>query len=314
MMHPQRSVRTTGQPLPALLRAAGKKLLQHGVACGQLEAELILSHLLTESRHHLYVNPERILAPKQLHEFEQMVARRCQREPLQYILGGTEFYGMDIFTTPAALIPRPESELLVEAVIALARRFATPRLVELGTGSGCMALAVAAHVPQADITATDISEAALRLARRNAEHVHLSQRVRWLRKDMLDPAALDSVAPLDIIFSNPPYVLQSERADLEPEIRNWEPEEALYVNGNGLKFYEAIARHARKHLRHRGFVAVEMASQRARQIVGTFTSTGLVIKEILKDYNGQDRHLIATIGSTVQISGGRADEAERRTR
>jgi release factor glutamine methyltransferase len=240
------------------------------------------------------LNSRRVLTENQAREVEEIVGRRCRREPLQYILGTTEFYGLEIECSPAALIPRPETELLVEAAIKLAKNFSAPRILELGTGTGCIALALAVHFPDAKILATDISEDALHLAKRNAERLGLSHRVDFLLKDMLDVNSLDEIEQQHIIVSNPPYVLQSERPDLQSEIRDWEPEAALYVEGDGLKFYRAIAGLAQRRLAPDGFVAVEMASQRAEQIADVFTSEGLAVQEIVKDYNGHERHLIAT--------------------
>jgi len=276
-----------------VMNATGRRLRAHGIDSATSEAELILSHVRDEPRHQLYLNSQRALSEKQSREVEQIVERRCTREPLQYILGTTEFYGLEIKCTRSALIPRPETELLVEAVIKLAKNFPAPRILELGTGTGCIALALATLLPDAKILATDISEEALLLAGRNAERLGLSHRVSFLRADMLDANSLDEIEQQHLIVSNPPYVLQSEWTDLQPEIRDWEPEAALYVEDDGLKFYRAIAGLANRRLTSGGFVAVEMASQRAEQIAQVFTTEGLAVQEIVKDYTGHQRHLSA---------------------
>jgi release factor glutamine methyltransferase len=286
-------MKASSSTLANVLSATTVRLKAHGIDAAATETELILLHVLREPRHQLFLDSKRVLTEKQSREVEQIVERRCTREPLQYILGTTEFYGLEIECKKAALIPRPETELLVEAVINLAKNFSAPHILELGTGTGCIALALAAHLPQAKILATDISEDALHLARRNAERLGLSHRVSFLRKDMLDSNSLEEIGQQHIIVSNPPYVLQSERPDLQPEIRDWEPEAALYVESDGLKFYRAIAGLAQRRLTPDGFVAVEMASQRANEIAEVFTSEGLAVKEIVKDYNGEKRHLIA---------------------
>ena len=279
--------------LANVIRATAERLKAHGIDSAASEAEQILSHALDEPRHQLYLNAQRALTKKQSREVEQIVERRCTREPLQYILGTTEFYGLEIKCTRSALIPRPETELLVEAVIKLAKKFPAPRILELGTGTGCIALALATLLPDAKILATDISEEALLLAGRNAERHGLSHRVSFLRADMLDANSLDEIEQQHLIVSNPPYVLQSERATLQPEIRDWEPEAALYVEGDGLKFYRAITGLAHRYLLSGGYVAVEMASQRAEQIAEVFTNEGLTVEEDIQDYNKQKRHLIA---------------------
>lgn len=287
--------------LANVIRTTSKRLNAYGIDSATSEAEQILSHVLHIPRHQLYLNHFRELTEKQTREVEQTVARRCTREPLQYILGTTEFYGLEIACTKAALIPRPETELLVEAVIKLAKNFSAPRILELGTGTGCIALALAENLPESKISATDISEAALLLARRNAERLGLSHRVSFLLRDMLDSNALKEIEPQHIIVSNPPYVLQSERLDLQPEIRDWEPEAALYVEGDGLRFYRAIAKLAREQLISSGFVAVEMANQQAEQIATIFTSAGLKVQEVVQDYNGQQRHLIAIKNEVLSL-------------
>jgi len=290
--------RGAAKALPATLanviRATTEKLKEHRIDSATSEAELIFSHVLCKPRHQLYLKPAHELTEIQVREVEEIVERRCTREPLQYILGTTEFYGLEIECTAAALIPRPETELLVEAVIKLVKNFSAPRILELGTGTGCIALALTEHLPEAKVLATDISEAALHLARRNADGLGLSHRVNFMRKNMLD---VDSLAEIDqhhIIVSNPPYVLQSERPDLQPEIRDWEPEAALYVEGDGLKFYRAIAGLAQRRLLAGGYVAVEMASQRVKQITDIFTMHGLKVKEFVQDYSRYERHLITT--------------------
>ncbi len=293
-----KSVRGTAKvsqsTLAHLMRATAERLKEDGINTATTDAEQILSYVLSEPRHQLHLNSRRALTEKQLLKVEQIVERRCTREPLQYILGTTEFYGLEIECTKAALIPRPETELLVEAVIKLAKKFPAPRILELGTGTGCIALALAQHLPESKILATDFSEDALHLARRNAERLGLSHRVNFLLRDMLDSNSIEEIEPQHIIVSNPPYVLQSERPDLQPEIRNWEPEAALYVEGDGMKFYRAIAGLTQRHLLDGRYVAVEMASQRAEQIDEIFTNEGLAVQEIVKDYNDEKRHLIAT--------------------
>jgi release factor glutamine methyltransferase len=279
--------------LANVMHVTAERLTAHGVDSATSEVEQILSHVLREPRHQIYLNSRHALSANQLHEVEQIVDRRCRREPLQYIIGTTEFYGLEIECTKAALIPRPETELLVEVLIKLAKEFSSPRILELGTGTGCIALALAMHLSDAEIVATDISEGALHLACRNAKRLGPSPRVEFLCKDMMDANFLDEIEQQHLIVSNPPYVLQSERAEVQPEVRDWEPEAALYVEGDGLKFYRAIAGLAQRRLLPGGYVAVEMASQRAMEIAEVFTSFELKVKEVIKDYNGHERHLIA---------------------
>jgi len=291
---PSTSRRAARSSIANLLEAATSELSDGGVVSARLEAEQLLGHVLGLPRHQLYLDAHRTVTDGQARRLEGMVTRRTRREPLQYIIGMTEFYGLEMECAHASLIPRSETELLVEAVIKLANSFHAPRIVDLGTGTGCIALALARHLPQAEIFALDLSLAALRLAQRNAAHLGLSARLTFLHRDMLAEGSLEDIAPFDLIVSNPPYVLVSERDGLQPEIRDWEPAIALFVEGDGLSFYRAIARLARRHLSETGMVAVEMASQRVAPIAEVFTRAGLSVWGAVCDYNDNVRHLIAT--------------------
>jgi release factor glutamine methyltransferase len=191
-----------------------------------MEAEVLLAYILGTSRAVLIAHPERPLAPAQLDRYQALVRRRAVDYPLPYLTGRLEFYGLEFEVTPEVLIPRPETEMLVE--LALARR---PRsAVDVGTGSGCIAVSLAVHLPEATIYATEISPAALAVARRNAERHGVAERVWLLAGDLLSPCP----GPVDLIVSNPPYVSTGEWASLPASVRDYEPSLALDGGPDGL--------------------------------------------------------------------------------
>jgi len=222
-----------GQPSSTVggaLRSAASELALVTVAprhdIPRMEAEVLLAYVLGTSRAVLIAHPERPLTPAQLDRYQALVRRRAVDYPLPYLTGRLEFYGLEFEVTPEVLIPRPETETLVE--LALARR---PRsAVDVGTGSGCIAVSLAVHLPEATIYATEISPVALAVARRNAERHGVAERVRLLAGDLLSPCP----GPVDLIVSNPPYVSTGERASLPASVREYEPSLALNGGPDGL--------------------------------------------------------------------------------
>jgi len=281
-------------PLSQLLAALTSRFSQAGLASARREAEWLAAEVLQIRRSELFLNPQRILTTAQQLRLENFSQRRLQREPLQYILGHCEFYGREFQVTPAVLIPRPETELLVEKVIALARNLPAPCLIDLGTGSGCIAVTLAAELPQAQITATDISAAALEVARENARRLRVLSRIEFVQADMCAPGLSSHVTPFDVVVSNPPYVLHSERAELQAEVRDFEPEQALFVEDDGLKFYRCILKFCEAHLKPGGWAVCEMASPRSAGIEQLFRGAAIFdAVSIMPDYAGLPRHLLA---------------------
>lgn len=269
-----------------------QQLRKAGIEPPKSEAEWLLRAVLHTDRANLYLMRERDLQPDEQANFEVLLHRRLKREPLQYILGVCEFYGFEFFVSPAVLIPRPETELLVEKVVEVASSFFSPRIIDLGTGSGCIAVSLAKLMPRARLAATDISAAALAIAQKNAQQLGVAERIEFRLADMTQPEVFSASEPFDIIVSNPPYILETERPGLQPEIRDWEPAAALYVGDDGLKFYRSIIDYCHKHLRAGGWVACEMASQRSAAIAELFREAGFHQVQIIKDLAGLERHLI----------------------
>ena len=217
------------------------------------DAEVLLAHLLGWDQAALLTHPERLLSPAEAVQFESFVTRRAACEPMQYILGAQEFFGLLFEVSPAVLIPRPETEHLVEAVLKHVGREAGTRILDVGTGSGAIAVALAHSLPGSHVTAVDISPAALEVARRNAERHGVLERMMFVESDLL--AVVDGV-DFDLVVSNPPYVADGDV--LEPQVFQFEPHSALYAGPTGLEVYERLIPQACKVLKPDGWLILEI--------------------------------------------------------
>jgi release factor glutamine methyltransferase len=221
------------------------------------DAALLLRHALGISHAAQLADPERALTPAQQAAFDALVLRRLANEPIQYITGEQEFYGLALRVTSAVLIPRPETEQLVEAVLAELDPTQPVRILDVGTGSGAIAIALAYHLPHARITAVDLSTAALEVAASNAARHALADRIHFVASDLLDALPPDEL-PFDVIVSNPPYVPTADRASLHPQVRDHEPAAALFAGPDGLDVYRRLIPQARAALRPNGLLALEI--------------------------------------------------------
>ena len=241
-------------------------ITQAAASVARRDAETLLLHLLGRDRAWLLAHPEASLTGEQAAALDNLVARRAVHEPLQYLTGRQEFYGLDLHVSPAVLIPRSETELLVEAVLLWARAAmnAHPgqpmRIVDVGTGSGAIAIALAKHLPGAEITALDLSLEALAMARANADRLGLGTRVRFLPSDLLQAVKAHSseALPFDAVVSNPPYVPATDAGSLQPEVRDFEPHGALFAGADGLDIYCRLIPEAAAALRPGGLLAMEI--------------------------------------------------------
>jgi len=240
----------------ALLRNAAAQLKQAGCDAPRLDAELLLMHVWQLGRTDLIVRANDSVPGAIAAEFEALLQRRILREPLAYITGEKEFWSRSFHVTPDVLIPRPETEHLIESVLEyFPDRNGDYRFNDIGTGSGCIAVTLACEYPHAHIVATDISNAALTVARNNAETHHVSDRIRFRQGDML--AAIQAQdGPFDAIISNPPYVAESEMGDLEKELA-LEPRHALTDEQDGLQYLTAILRDGPEYLQSGGYIMLE---------------------------------------------------------
>ncbi len=233
-------------------------------AMASRDAEFLLLHTLGVSRATLLAYPERELTADQQIAYDCNVARRLTREPIQYITGQQEFYGLAMKVSPAVLIPRPETELLVEVAVKLLTVDRPLRIADIGTGSGAIAIALAVHLPQAEITALDISAAALAVAQDNAHKHKVAERIEFLQSDLLS-AVMPLGGSFDAVVSNPPYVAELDRETLHPEVREFEPASALFAGEGGLDVYRRLIPQALRALKPNGLLAMEIGQ--GQQIV-----------------------------------------------
>jgi release factor glutamine methyltransferase len=267
----------------AQLIAEGAHLLQQaGVDTPRLDADLLLADALGVTRAYLYAHPEEEVPAPALDSWQVRLQRRLRREPLAYILGRAEFFGLPFVVTPEVLVPRPETEILVEAVIAKQPQ----TIVDVGTGSGCIAVAVAVKLPQAQVWATDISEAALRVAEENAQQHRVAERVHLLHGDLLQPL---TGMRFEVIASNPPYVAEQERMSLQPEVRDWEPARALFSGADPLQFHRRLIAESHFHLREGGWLLLEVGMGQAEAVAQMMETAGYRQVRVLPDLAGTGR-------------------------
>ena len=280
--------------LEVIQRSAGF-LARKGVESPRLQIELLLAHALGVPRLKLYLDFEQQLTAADLGIVRELVRRRGNREPLQHIIGSTSFCGYEIRVNRDVLVPRPETEMLAERAWQwLSAVSASPSTaLDFGTGSGCLAIALAARCPGAQIHATDISEEALRVARENAALNNLSDKILFHSGDGF--AALPRDLPFDLIVSNPPYVPSAEIATLAPEVRDHDPRLALDGGADGLDFYHRLASEAASHLRSTGRMMLESGDGQSEQIRQIFVQHKWVVESVEADYT--DRPRILTLRS-----------------
>jgi len=265
-------------------------LEQRGVESARLNAELLIGHALGLKRMQLYLQFERPLTEAELEKIRPLVKRRGGREPLQYIMGETEFSGLKLKVDRRALIPRPETERLIELVMS---QFAAPpaTVLDLGTGSGAIALALAQAWPGAVVTAVDKSGEALALARENAEACALTGRVTFVPSDWF--AAVPAGDKFALIVANPPYLSDEETAAAQPEVKDFEPRMALSAGAESAADLDRIIRAARPYLAPGGLLACETGIAQHQTLVALATGEGYTRVESLRDLTGRERYLLA---------------------
>ena len=276
-----------------MLPAATERLRAAGVDSPRGEARRLLAHVLG-------VTPEDIISgnipphgAEVRERFETLLARRARREPLAYILGSREFWSLDFAVGPEVLIPRPESEIMVEeALKRFPVRDAPLRVLDLGTGSGCLLLAFLSERPAAEGLGVDISEGALAMAKRNAERLGLESRTRFLRGDWVDAVS----GGWDVIFVNPPYIAAGDLTNLDPEIGQYEPRTALDGGPDGLSAYRCIAGALHSHFRRGGRAFLEVGQGQASPVEGLLAEKGLSVEGTVCDLAGIPRCLVVNAG------------------
>jgi release factor glutamine methyltransferase len=310
-----------------LLKTGIAQLRDANVPSFTLAAELLLLHALGRNKTWLYAHPDEPVSERDAQHFKEMIVRRGVGEPTQYIIGKQEFWGLEFEVTPDVLIPRPETEHVIE--VALDRlalheiRVGRPQITtgkgllaaDIGTGSGCIAIALAKELPEAHFVATDISAVALKVAHRNAQCYGVENRVRFVRANLLDqlgdfdsplvhadePTAIrsprhrESRSPLsfDLIVSNPPYVSRREAATLPREVREHEPESALYGGEEGYEFYAALVARAGTHLKPGGILVLELGYNSLPAVEPLLDATGWTKVGVTDDLAGIPRVIAA---------------------
>jgi release factor glutamine methyltransferase len=264
----------------AALAAAERRLASSGCQTPRVDAEILLAHVLRTSRAGLYAESRRQLSDDDERALESLLVRRERREPLAYVLGEWGFRRLSLLVDRRVLVPRPETEVVVERGLARIAGLAAPRVLDVGTGSGAVALAIADEHRGARVTGADASEDALAVARLNAERTGLVvELVHW---DLFDGLP---EGPWDLVVSNPPYVSPDEIERLEPEVREWEPRAALVVEGAT----EAIARSSREVLGERGALVLETAEDEARGVAELLDGLGFAEVVVTRDLAGRER-------------------------
>ncbi len=270
------------------LKLSTKYLENKGVESPRLNAEILLAEILGLKRLELYLQFERPLTETEKNKYREFLARRGKREPLQYIIGYAEFMGEKFKVTEDVLIPRPETELLVEQ-IANDNTLFNGKILDIGTGSGNIAVMLAKLLPDAEIIATDISEKALEVAKENAENILENHSVNFILADLFDGKILPEFENTDILVSNPPYISAREFDFLEPEVKLFEPSNALTDNGDGLSYYVKLAELAGKILSDEGKLYFELGAGQSDAVRDLLTEANFTEIEIIKDYAGIDR-------------------------
>lgn len=285
---------TATRGLQNLLQTATRALTEAGIPDGRREAETLIAHLLNCSRLDLYRSDPLSLNPNQEEAFADLIRRRARREPLQYLLGTQEFWGKEFRVTTETLIPRPETELLIEAVLERFGRPALPiTLLDLCTGTGCLAVTLATLYPTARILATDLSPAALEVARSNALRHGMAGHIEFLEGNLMEPLGdLGLQERFDVIVANPPYIPAGELDRLQPEVSLYEPRLALDGGPDGLDFYRRILADAPELLRPGGRLFLEVGIRQAIPVRAMAEQIGWRVDQIKKDLAGIDRVVV----------------------
>jgi release factor glutamine methyltransferase len=281
-----------------VLNEATRNFEGKGIPSARLDAEVLLSFFLGQDRLEFLKNPEMSISKPQLVSFKKIVARRLQWEPVAYITGRKEFWSLPLEVNSAVLIPRPDTEILVEETLSICRKIDYPemKIIDIGTGSGAIAIALAKEMPQAQVVATDISAAALRVARKNALNLGLENKIDFSRSDLFD--SVDDF--FDIIVCNPPYISAGEYEKLPSGVKAFEPREALLAGESGTEFYEKLVYQAGTYFKKNGWLLLEMGATQEKSVRKIIEDSGIYDNiGIRRDYAGLPR----VIRARRKISG-----------
>jgi len=252
----------------------------------RINAELLLAHALNCKRLDLYLSYDRPLNEDEVKLYREFIRRRIKSEPLQYIIGKVEFYGIEFNVNPSVLIPRQETEILVETIINSVNKDGSLKILDIGVGSGNISISLAKHLPYSKITATDISEQALETAKANAEMNNVLEKINFIKHDILSHNLNDE---FDIVVSNPPYISREEFPQLKDELKVYEPQNALTDFSDGLNYYRIISSKAKEFVKSKGKIFFEVGQGQAEDVKRILAENNFNEISIVKDYLKIDR-------------------------
>jgi release factor glutamine methyltransferase len=269
-----------------ILNEATRELETAGMETARLDAEVLLAFCLNCDRLEFLKNPDMQISKSQLAVFNKLVSRRLKWEPVAYITGRKEFWSFTLEVNKGVLIPRPDTEIILEEALAVGKNIIAPRIADIGTGSGAIALALAKELPEPKITATDISPAALKVAKKNARNLKLGKNIEFLKGDLFAPVK----GLFDIIVSNPPYISAAEYEELPRGVKDFEPKIALLAGQTGVEFYEKLIYQSKNHLKKDGWLLMEIGAPQAEKIRVTMQECAFFENiDVRRDYAGHDR-------------------------
>ena len=276
------------------IELSSEYLNKKGVLSSRINAELLLAHVLKSNRMNLYLKFDQPLAEEEIENYRNLIRRRGKREPLQYIIGTVEFYGLQFYVDKNVLIPRQETELLIETVLIKYRADAKLRILDIGTGSGNIAVTLAKYLPNSCILSIDVDQNALDLAKKNAELNKIFGNLDLFKIDLFK--ILDSkIDKFDIIISNPPYISIKDYKNLEPELLYFEPKIALTDENDGLSFYRFISENSKYLLNKGGEIFLEIGFKQSINVKTILLNNGFRDIEVKKDYSDIERIVIGKI-------------------
>jgi len=273
-------------PLKELYISGKNTLTKSGIENPGLEASLLLSRALSINPSDIHSNPEREIRPDNVEEFNCLLERRIKREPIAYILGEKEFYSRQFAVTPNVLIPRPETEILVEEILNLTRSIPSPSIIDIGTGSCCIAVTLGCEIEDAALYASDISFEAIAVAKLNAKRHDQSAKISFVCSAFLSCFKKES---FDLVVSNPPYVEAASFGALEPDVREYEPKLSLYGGENGLNCIGAIISQSKRVLKNGGWCILEVGAGQSERVLEIFLESGFNNISFIKDISGMER-------------------------
>lgn len=274
----------------SLLNWTVKYFKSKNISSARLDAEVLLSYVLGQERIYLYVHFDEPMQQNELCKFREYVKKRAQHMPIAYIIGTKEFMGLPFKVTPDTLIPRPDTEILVENVLANTDKNEEVKIVDIGTGSGAIILSLLVNLPKAIGKTVDIASKAIEVARENAAALKVDDRCEFFVGDLFTPLNSDE---FDIIVSNPPYIPQKDIVSLETDVKMYEPIGALTDGGDGLGYYRRLLMEGRAYLKKNGFIALEIGIYQSEAVKRIAEDNGWKNIRIIKDYAGIDRVVLA---------------------